>query len=181
MLCLLMSLRGLPIFGSAALHTGPMQLEVTLRPIALDHPVPHTPSEFEEWGERDPQAEPIGLERWLVEVNGDVVGMVSAHPVWYGPNRGSMAMNIGIGLLVSHRGRGIGSVAQRQLADLLHARGVHRVEASTDVDNVAEQRALQKARFTLEGVAVGAQVRADGRHDLQVWSHVPSDHLGEES
>ena len=102
-----------------------------------------------------------------------VVGMVSSHPVWYGPTAGSKAMNIGIGLLEAHRGRGIGAIAQRLLAEELHARGIHRVEASTDVDNIAEQRALAKAGFLLEGVARGAQARADGRHDLQVWSHLP--------
>lgn len=158
-----------------------MSLDITLRAIPLDHPLPHTPSEFEDWGERDPEAQPVGLERWLVECDRDVVGMVSAHPIWYGPTSGSKAMNIGIGLVASHRGRGIGTAAQRRLALLLHERGIHRVEASTDVANVAEQRALEKAGFTLEGVARGAQVRADGRHDLQVWSHVPSDHRGEES
>ena len=26
-----------------------------------------------------------------------------------------------------------------------------------------------------EGVLRGAQVRADGRHDLQLWSHLPGD------
>lgn len=81
-------------------------------------------------------------------------------------------MNIGISITGDWRGRGLGSRAQAQLADLLHDEGIVRVEASTDVANVAEQRALDRAGFTLEGVAVGAQVRADGRHDLQVWSHV---------
>lgn len=154
---------------------------VTLRSVPLDHPVPDTPSEFEDWGDRDPDAQPVGLERWLIEVDGEVVGMVSARPVWYGPTAGSKAMNIGIGLLAAQRGRGIGTIAQRRLAELLHERGIHRVEASTDVANLAEQRALDKAGFTLEGVALGAQVRAGGRHDLQVWSHIAVDRRGEES
>ena len=33
-------------------------------------------------------------------------------------------------------------------------------------------RALERAGFVLEGVLHGAQVRRDGRHDLQMWSHV---------
>lgn len=148
-------------------------VDVTLRPWDGVEPMPQTPSEFEDWGDRDPAAQPVGLERWMVIADGEVVGMVSAHPNWYGPTRGSMAMNIGIGLVPESRGRGIGSRAQQALAELLHERGIHRVEASTDVRNNAEQRALAKAGFTLEGVALGAQVRADGRHDLQVWSHLP--------
>lgn len=145
---------------------------VLVRPARADDALPLTSSAFEDWGERDPAAEPLAIERWVIEVSGEIVGTMSAHPVWYGPTRGSMAMNIGIALAPAHRGRGIGRVAQAELARRLHERGVHRVEASTDVANVAEQRALAAAGFTLEGVARGAQVRADGRHDLQVWSHL---------
>ena len=145
---------------------------IVLRSQGSDDELPDTMSEFEDWGERDPAAEPIGLERWVVEVDGAIVGTMSAHPIWYGPTPGSRAMNIGIALAPEHRGRGIGRRAQAQLAQLLHERGVHRVEASTDVTNAAEQRALAAAGFLLEGVARGAQMRADGRHDLQVWSHL---------
>ena len=145
---------------------------IVLRSPTPDDVLPDTMSEFEDWGERDPAAEPIGLERWVVEVDGAIVGTMSAHPIWYGPTSGSRAMNIGIALAPEHRGRGIGRRAQAELARLLHERGVHRVEASTDVTNAAEQRALAAAGFHLEGVARGAQMRADGRHDLQVWSHL---------
>lgn len=129
-------------------------------------------SPYEDWGDRDPAAQPRGLERWLIVVDGQTVGDLSAHPHYYGPNAGSMAMNIGITVLDEHRGRGIGTRAQQQLAELLHSRGIVRVEASTDVTNAAEQRALTKAGFTLEGVVRQAQVRADGRHDLQLWAHL---------
>ena len=69
-------------------------------------------------------------------------------------------------------GKGYGAVAQRLLAELLHDRGVVRVEASTDVTNIAEQRALAKAGFKYEGVMRQSQGRADGIHDLQQWSHI---------
>ncbi len=148
-------------------------MHIELRACDGSETLPETPSEFEDWGERDAASEPIGLERWLVIVDDEIAGTVSAHPNWYGPTPGSKSMNIGIGLLEEQRGRGVGSIAQHMLAELLHERGIHRVEASTDVLNIAEQRALEKAGFTFEGIARGAQVRADGRHDLQVWSHVP--------
>ena len=65
-----------------------------------------------------------------------------------------MAYNIGISLAVGVRGRGIGWRAQRMLAEHLFATTeVFRVEAGTDVHNVAEQRSLEKAGFTREGVA----------------------------
>ena len=57
----------------------------------------------------------------------------------------------------------------------LHAGGVHRVQASTDVANIAEQRSLERAGFVREGVARGSQVRADGRHDLVLYSCLPGE------
>lgn len=159
---------------------------IELRAVAPDaaRPEAHPPrddSPWEDWGERDPAAAAgMAIERWLIEIvesdgTRNVVGDLSAHPVWYGPSPGSRAMNIGISLAVESRGRGIGAEAQRLLAEELHARGVVRVEASTDVKNLAEQRALAKAGFVLEGTLRSAQARADGRHDLQVWSHLAGD------
>lgn len=100
------------------------------------------------------------------------VGDMSAHAVWYGPTITSKAMNIGIGLAQEFRGKGIGSLAQRLLAEELHRMGFARVEARTDVENIPEQKSLKKAGFVLEGVARRAQGRSDGIHDLQVWSHI---------
>jgi len=138
---------------------------------------PESSSVYDDWGEMAPEAREMSHDRWLVEVVDDdgtvaAVGDMSAHPVWHGPTAGSKAMSIGISLAEEFRGRGIGAQAQRQLAQELHARGIVRVEASTDIDNLAEQRSLAKAGFVMEGVLRGAQVRRDGRHDLQVWSHL---------
>ena len=137
-------------------------------------PRPDSSSPYEDWGDRDPDAQPRGLERWLIVEDGIPVGDMSAHPHFYGPNAGSKAMNMGISIADEHRGRGIGTQAQRMLAELLHSRGVVRVEASTDISNIAEQRALAKAGFICEGTLRGAQMRGDGRHDLQLWAHLAS-------
>ena len=113
----------------------------------------------------------------LVEVDGTVIGDVGWHAVLYGPppNAGR-ALNIGIRLLDEHRGRGHGTRAQRALADYLFATTqINRVEASTDVENVAEQRSLDKAGFTREGVLRGAQFRAGGWHDLVTYSRLRAD------
>ncbi|MET7690280.1 GNAT family protein [Streptomyces sp. NPDC005483] len=65
----------------------------------------------------------------------------------------SLYWNMGIGLLTEARGRGVGTEAQRQLARYLFAHtAVVRIEADTEVGNIAEQRALEKAGFTREGV-----------------------------
>lgn len=84
-------------------------------------------------------------------------------------------MNIGISIVAEYRGLGIGAMSQRLLAERLHEQGYVRVEASTDIENLAEQRAHASAGFDFEGIARLAQGRADGVHDLQVWSHIPND------
>lgn len=151
-----------------------------LREVSADHSRPHSDDVYSEWGPIDPEAKATRMARWLIELvteTGELltVGDMSAHAVWYGPTSGSKAMNIGISIDKEFRGRGIGSAAQAILAETLHEQGFVRVEAGTDVSNTAEQRALHRAGFTFEGTARGAQVRADGRHDLQVWSHIHED------
>jgi RimJ/RimL family protein N-acetyltransferase len=99
------------------------------------------------------------------------VGHVSWHQVHYGPNPESAAWNIGIGLVPEARGRGLGSEAQRLLAQHLFATTpLQRVEAVTDVENAAEQGALARAGFTREGVLRSAQFRAGRWRDAVIWS-----------
>jgi len=113
--------------------------------------------------ERLADDEPVGTIGWrLVTV--------------YGPSPFSDALQIGVELIPSARGQGLGVEAQRLVADYLFASShVNRVEASTDIDNVAEQRALEKAGFQREGVVRGAQFRDGTHHDLVVYARVRSD------
>lgn len=83
---------------------------------------------------------------------------------------------IGIGLLSTARGRGVGRAAQRTLAELFFRHTtVNRVEAHTDIDNVAEQRALEAAGFTREGAIRGAQWRDGAYRDGYLYAIVRSD------
>jgi RimJ/RimL family protein N-acetyltransferase len=151
---------------------------VTLRPLRDGEELVDSSSVWDDWGLRD-SAPPADLGRMVVDENGVAVGDVTWHSVWYGPNSASRAYNIGISLAPAARGRGIGSLAQRLLvAHLFATTDVGRVEASTDVENFAEQRSLEKAGFAREGVLRSAQGRADGRHDLVVYSFVRADLLG---
>ena len=113
----------------------------------------------------------------LVELaDGTLAGDVGYSAVFHGPNPGSRAFNIGITLLPEHRDQGHGAEAQRQLADYLFAHTtVERLEASTDVDNLAEQRALERAGFSREGVLRHAQFRDGGFHDLVLYSRLRGD------
>jgi RimJ/RimL family protein N-acetyltransferase len=83
---------------------------------------------------------------------------------------------VGISLFPEHRGRGHGSRAQRLLGDYLFAtRLIERVEAATDVENVAEQRALEKAGFSREGVLRHAQYRYGQWRDIVLFSRLRAD------
>jgi RimJ/RimL family protein N-acetyltransferase len=104
------------------------------------------------------------------------IGSVGWHRVGYGPNADSGAWNIGIALVPGARGLAYGSEAQALLAEYLFANtGVNRVEASTDVANRAEQRSLEKAGFTREGVVRGSQFRAGAYHDLVTYARLRDD------
>jgi RimJ/RimL family protein N-acetyltransferase len=105
-----------------------------------------------------------------------VIGTVSWHRVRYGPNPESDGWMFGIDLIAEARGEGYGTEAQRLIAKyLFETTPMHRVEASTDVNNIAERRALEKAGFTREGVNRGAQFRAGSWHDLVMYARVRED------
>ena len=108
--------------------------------------------------------------------DGAPIGTVGWHRVSYGPNPESSVWNFGIELIPEARGQGHGSDAQRLLADwLFEHTEVNRVEASTDVDNIAEQRALENAGYTREGIARGAQFRAGRYRDLITYARLRTD------
>jgi aminoglycoside 6'-N-acetyltransferase len=107
----------------------------------------------------------------LVIAEDKVVGMVAYRPAIYGPHRAAWAYAIGVHIVPEARGQGLGAEAQSLLASyLFDTYPINRVEAETDVENVAEQRALEKAGFQREGVLRGAQWRAGAWHDLAVFS-----------
>lgn len=105
-----------------------------------------------------------------------LLGSVGWRPVTYGPNAGSQAVEIGISLHPSARRKGHGARAQRMLAEhLFLTTGGHRVQASTDVENAAEQAALVRAGFRREGVLRGAQWRGGVFHDLVSFARLRTD------
>jgi len=108
--------------------------------------------------------------------DGHPIGTVAWHEVHYGPPPLSRAWNIGISLIPEARGQGHGGIAQRLLADhLFETTDANRVEASTDVENLAEQRALEKAGFQREGIQRQAQFRAGAHHDLITYARLRND------
>jgi RimJ/RimL family protein N-acetyltransferase len=107
----------------------------------------------------------------ITTLDGQIIGDVSYHQQSYGPNEASLAYNIGIAIAAEHRGKGYGTEAQQLLAAYLFSTyPVMRVEATTDIENIAEQRSLEKANFTREGVIRRAQWRAGNWHDMVLYS-----------
>ena len=111
----------------------------------------------------------IGADRsWLaVTADGDLAGWVTWLPV----ARMTAAVEIGIALFPQHRQRGVGTEAQRQLVEyLLATTPVHRLQACTELGNLAEQRALEKIGFRKEGVLHGVTFRAGQWRDSVLYA-----------
>ena len=110
----------------------------------------------------------------MVQAGGEPAGFVSwrRHPAAVAAHY----WEIGIAVLPAARGRGLGTVAQAALARYLFAHtAVHRIEAITEAGNVAEQRALEKAGFTREGVRRGVGWRDGQWRDGVVYGLLRTD------
>jgi RimJ/RimL family protein N-acetyltransferase len=95
----------------------------------------------------------------------DCAGWVGWRPTTFGN------FEIGAALFPPFRGRGIGTEAQRLLVDYLFTTTTaHRLQAGTEVDNMAEQRALERLGFTREGIQRGAGFRAGAWRDGVTYS-----------
>ncbi|HEX8133115.1 MAG TPA: GNAT family protein [Actinomycetes bacterium] len=88
----------------------------------------------------------------VVAADGTLIGVASWKAVGRGGSPG-VCFEIGLALLPEYRGQGLGTAAQRLLVDhLFRFTTVHRLEAGTDAENLAEQKALERIGFTREGV-----------------------------
>jgi RimJ/RimL family protein N-acetyltransferase len=162
--------------------------EVILRPIQetdLDDLCrystdPEAAGEFEWTGFKDPKAMRrrweedgwLGAEhaRLAVVSAGSLAGDVSYKDRSQGVSKGAM-YEIGIALFPEHRGHGVGTTAQRLLVEyLFDTTPAHRLEAFTEVDNVAEQRALERVGFEREGVLRRILFRAGAWRDSILYA-----------
>jgi RimJ/RimL family protein N-acetyltransferase len=107
----------------------------------------------------------------IVDDDGQLVGDVGWIRMHNGPPPNGDCWNLGIWVLPEARGKGHGSAAQRLGAAYLFEHSyLERVEAGTEAGNVAEQRALEKAGFTREGVLRKACFRGGEWRDMVVFS-----------
>lgn len=139
-------------------------------------------SPFDDFGPRSAPSSPAPAQLdasgalTIVDDDGKVAGETSWHWRQWGPNAGSRCVMIGIWLRPERRGHGLGTRAQAELVDLLFRHTTtNRVEAGTDIENLAEQRALAKAGFTREGVIRGSQWRNGAYHDDVLYAVLRKD------
>ena len=112
----------------------------------------------------------------ISEAGGRLLGEISWRRRNSSPAPASFYWELGLFILSAERGRGIGTAAQQLLPEFLFATTLaYRVQATTDIENVAEQRSLEKAGFAREGVLRGYQYRAGDWHDLVMYSRLRDD------
>jgi RimJ/RimL family protein N-acetyltransferase len=148
------------------------------------HEDPEAAGEFNWYGYREPSngslAERVAADLTIREDGGifavtddddQILGDVSWRTASNGPPPYGDCWQIGIWLAPEARGQGHGAAAQRLLADQLFANSTReRVEAGTEAGNLGEQKALEKAGFTREGVLRRACLRAGEYRDMVVYS-----------
>lgn len=175
-----------------ALHDPHMATELALRPVGEDDlPVlvrltqdPDSTGEFAWFGWGDPNRY---SRRWtengIFGDDGGVLMVVRADETlgfvtWNKRQvtRSSYCFTMGIAMLPEARGHGYGTEAHRLLSRYLFAHTtVHRIEADTEVDNFAEQKALEKAGFSREGVMRGVGWRDGAWRDGVTYSLLRTD------
>jgi RimJ/RimL family protein N-acetyltransferase len=161
--------------------------EIRLRPVSEEDLAllyrlfsdPAATSEYEWHGWLDPQRlrrqweenRLLGEDggKLMVVLGDDTLGFVA----WRKRSTGfrSFCWDLGITLAPDARGHGHGTAAQRLLTRYLFAHTqVTRIGAETEITNIAEQRALEKAGFTREGVLRSVMFRDGQWHDGVTYS-----------
>lgn len=144
------------------------------------HPIP------DDLGERDRLFARLRLAgswtpeelRLAVEGDGELVGDIQARVSTWALPPG--VTELGINVFAGARGKGYGTEALRLLCAHLFEDGrVHRVQLSTDVDNLAMRRAADKAGFTCEGVLRSYWASPPNQaRDYAMYARIRTDHEG---
>ena len=117
----------------------------------------------------------------VANAQGSALGWV----MWEHPYRGIGASGVwvvGVLLAPEHRGRGVGTEAQRLLVEyLFDTTPAHRLCAFTESANVAEQRALETCGFQREGVLRQAGFRGGDWRDVVAYGLLRNEHQADSS
>jgi RimJ/RimL family protein N-acetyltransferase len=94
-----------------------------------------------------------------------------------GPEVG--CLEIGVLLFAEHRGQGHGTAAQRLLVEYLFATTLaNQLQAITSVENIAEQKALERIGFRREGIMRGLAFNGGRWHDGVLYARLRGDTTG---
>jgi RimJ/RimL family protein N-acetyltransferase len=154
--------------------------EADLGQLARGATDPEAAGEFEWTGFTDPRAMRRRWEEdaWLGRENGRLAvlysetfaGDLSYKDISPGTLTGAI-YEMGIGLLPEHRGHGVGTAAQTLMVRyLFDTTPAHRLQAYTESENVAEQRALEKVGFEPEGLLRANAFRAGKWRDSVLYA-----------
>ena len=120
--------------------------------------------------EQDGFVAPDSTALAVVAGDGTLIGTGSFKAVSRGGSPGA-CYEIGLALLPEYRGHGLGTAAQRLLVDyLFRFTTAHRLEAGTDAENIAEQKALERIGFTREGVLREVAFRDGAWRDSVIYA-----------
>jgi RimJ/RimL family protein N-acetyltransferase len=116
--------------------------------------------------------------RLAIEGQGELVGDIQARVSNWALPPG--VTELGINVFAGARGKGYGTEALQLLSAHLFDDGrVHRVQLSTDVENLAMRRAADKAGFACEGVLRSYWATPpDGLRDYAMYARIRSEHEG---
>jgi RimJ/RimL family protein N-acetyltransferase len=108
---------------------------------------------------------PPEKRRFFIEKkDGTKIGVVNTFPV-------GELLEIGFTLIASQRGKGYGTEAVTILVDYLFlSRDIVRIQATTDLRNIASQRVLEKVGFKKEGVVRKSMFIHGDWRDLLLYS-----------
>ena len=80
-------------------------------------------------------------------------------------------------MLPTARGRGVATRACVAATAWAHELGVNRIQLQHSTRNEPSRRVALKAGYVEEGVRRGANLHADGWHDMRLYSHLAGDPL----
>ena len=112
------------------------------------------------------------LAAWLVVHDGQVVGRINLNNIVRGV---LCSASVGYWVDASHLGRGVASGALEEVCVQALERGLHRLEAGTQLHNSASQRVLERSGFALFGVAPKLLFIAGAWQDHRLYQRVLHD------
>jgi RimJ/RimL family protein N-acetyltransferase len=103
-----------------------------------------------------------------IDIDGELVGDFQLRKC--DATRPNGALEMGIELAEEARGRGIGTQALIAGVEYAFAHGAHRIEGSTDENNLAMRKAFEKAGWKFEGVLKALFIEDGVPHDYYSYA-----------